>query len=55
MCVDLAPVRAFKKRVTLSDVKARPSLKDVALVRQSRLSVMPLKEAEFRELVEMGK
>jgi D-lactate dehydrogenase len=55
VCVDLAPVRAFKKRVPLSEVKARASLKDVALVRQSRLSVMPLKEAEFRELVEMGK
>jgi predicted RNA-binding protein with PUA-like domain len=55
VCVDLEPVRAFKKRVSLAEVKARPSLKDVALVRQSRLSVMPLKEAEFRELVEMGK
>jgi D-lactate dehydrogenase len=55
VCVDLEPVRAFKKRVSLAEVKARPSLKDVALVRQSRLSVMPLKEAEFRELLEMGK
>jgi predicted RNA-binding protein with PUA-like domain len=48
-------VRPFKKKVSLADVKARASLKDVALVRQSRLSVMPLKDAEFRELVEMGK
>lgn len=52
--VDLAPIETFKKPVTLEDVKADPLLEDVALVRQGRLSVMPLKAAEFDRIVEMG-
>jgi predicted RNA-binding protein with PUA-like domain len=54
VCVDLAPVKLFKKRVPLADVKARKSLQHIALVRQSRLSVMPLGEAEYGELLAMG-
>src|SRR5690606_1308282 len=52
--VDLAPVETFKKPVTLEDVKADPLLQDVALVRQGRLSVMPLKAEEFDRIVELG-
>jgi predicted RNA-binding protein with PUA-like domain len=54
VCVDLAPVKPFKKPVTLAEVKARKSLQNIALVRQSRLSVMPLGEAEYGEILEMG-
>lgn len=54
VCVDLTPVKAFKNRVELAAVKARKTLQNIALVRQSRLSVMPLGEAEYRELIEMG-
>ena len=54
VCVDLAPVKAFKNHVTLAEVKARKSLQNIALVRQSRLSVMPLGDAEYAELLEMG-
>lgn len=52
--VDLAPVETFKKPVTLEDVKADPFLQDIALVRQGRLSVMPLKAEEFDRIVELG-
>ncbi|PRD46190.1 EVE domain-containing protein [Sphingobacterium haloxyli] len=52
--VDLAPVEAFKTPVTLEMVKADPLLEDIALVRQGRLSVMPLKPAEFDRIVELG-
>ncbi len=54
VCVDLAPVKAFKTRVELSAIKARKTLQNLALVRQSRLSVMPLGDVEYRELLEMG-
>lgn len=54
VCVNLAPVKAFKNHVELSAVKARKTLQNIALVRQSRLSVMPLGELEYRELLEMG-
>ncbi|MFD2597739.1 EVE domain-containing protein [Sphingobacterium corticis] len=52
--VDLAPVETFQKPVTLEAIKADKMLEDVALVRQGRLSVMPLKQAEFDRIVEMG-
>jgi predicted RNA-binding protein with PUA-like domain len=52
--VDLAPVKPLLRPVTLREIKSRPPLKGIALVRQSRLSVMPLAESEFREIVKMG-
>lgn len=52
--VDLAPVQSFERPVTLEAIKADKMLEDVALVRQGRLSVMPLKQAEFDRIVEMG-
>lgn len=52
--VDLAPVETFKKPVTLEVIKADAFLQDVALVRQGRLSVMPLKPEEFDRIVELG-
>lgn len=52
--VDLAPVETFKTPVTLEMVKADPLLQDIALVRQGRLSVMPLKAEEFDRIVALG-
>jgi predicted RNA-binding protein with PUA-like domain len=52
--VDLVPVKALPKPVTLHEIKARPALKNIALVRQSRLSVMPLSESAFRLILKMG-
>jgi predicted RNA-binding protein with PUA-like domain len=52
--VDLAPYRALKKSVTLKDIKATPELQEVGLVRNPRLSVMPLSAAEFSKILEMG-
>ena len=45
--VELKPVKRLKKPVTLEQVKAEPRLRDVALLRCSRLSVQPLGKAEF--------
>jgi predicted RNA-binding protein with PUA-like domain len=52
--VDLAPVKPLHRPVTLREIKSHRPLKEIALVRQSRLSVMPLAQPEFREIVKMG-
>ena len=54
-CVDLAPVRAFTASVTLETIKATATLKNISLLKQSRLSVMPLTAAEFEIIVTLGK
>ncbi len=53
--VNLAPVSRLKNPVTLSEIKTDPSLADIALVRQSRLSVMSLGKTAFNRIVEMSK
>lgn len=52
--VDLVPVKALPKPVTLREIKAKPALKNIALVRQSRLSVMPLAAKDFATIVKMA-
>jgi predicted RNA-binding protein with PUA-like domain len=52
--VDLTPVRRLARPVTLHEIKATPRLKDIQLVRLSRLSVMPLTEKDFAAIVKMG-
>lgn len=52
--VDLVPVQSLNKPVSLAQVKAEESLKDISLVKQGRLSVMPLKATEFDKILEMG-
>ena len=52
--VDLAPVKPLAHAVTLREIKGNSKLKGIPLIRQSRLSVMPLAEPEFREIVRMS-
>lgn len=52
--VDLAPYRKLEKAVSLKDIKATPELQNIGLVRNPRLSVMPLEEAAFQKILEMG-
>jgi predicted RNA-binding protein with PUA-like domain len=54
VCVDLVPVKNINKPVTLATVKADAQLKDILLVRNSRLSVSPLTGVEFMRLLSMG-
>jgi predicted RNA-binding protein with PUA-like domain len=54
VAVDLAPVRKLKKSVTLEQIKADRALADIPLVRQSRLSVMPLTREEFARIEKLG-
>jgi predicted RNA-binding protein with PUA-like domain len=52
--VDVAPVRLLPEPVPLAAIKAEPRLADLALVRQSRLSVMPVEDAAWALICRMG-
>lgn len=52
--VDIKAIRPMVKPVTLADIKAEPKLAELALVRQSRLSVLPVKPAEWKIICAMG-
>jgi predicted RNA-binding protein with PUA-like domain len=53
-CVDLVPAKPLKKSVTLAAIKAAPALKDIALLKQSRLSVMPLTAGECAVILKLS-
>ncbi len=53
-CVDLKAVADLPKPVTLAAVKAEPKLKEMVLVRNSRLSVQPVGDAEWALVCKMG-
>ena len=52
--VELAPVKPLKTFVTLDALKADAVLKDIPLVKQSRLSVSPLTEPQFKRVLALG-
>ncbi len=53
-CVDLAPVKPLVKPVTLETIKTDKILKDMPLVKQSRLSVTPLTKAQYERLLTLA-
>jgi len=53
--VDLEPVETLKKPVPLDEIKKVKRLKNIALIKQSRLSVMPLTKEEFDVIVAKGR
>ncbi len=52
--VDVKATKKLKKPVTLYQIKENIKLKDVALLKQSRLSVMPIKKMEWNEIIKMS-
>ena len=52
--VDIGPVKKLARPVTLAEIKADAAFKDFALVRISRLSVMPVSDAEWNRLEKMA-
>jgi predicted RNA-binding protein with PUA-like domain len=52
--VDLVPVKPLKKPVPLETIKADPVLKQMALVRQTRLSVTPVTEEQFQQVLRLA-
>lgn len=53
--VDLKPVKSLKVPVTLDQIKSHPKLQEISLIKQSRLSVMPLTKPEFDTILKLGK
>ncbi len=54
VCVDMKAVGQMPRPVTLAAIKAEPDFADLALVRQSRLSVMPVSPEHWKKLCRMG-
>lgn len=52
--VDFKAIRPIKRPVTLAEIKAEPRLSHLALVRQSRLSVMPIDAPSWRLICKLG-
>jgi predicted RNA-binding protein with PUA-like domain len=54
VCVDMKAIRPMPRPVTLVEIKADPKLEELALVRQSRLSVMPVSKAHWDHICKLG-
>jgi len=54
VAVDMKTVRPLPQPVSLATIKADPAFADLALVRQSRLSVSPVSAAHWRRLIALG-
>jgi predicted RNA-binding protein with PUA-like domain len=54
VCVDMRALRPLPRPVALAQLKADPFFADLALLRQSRLSVCPVGEPHWRRILEMG-
>ncbi len=54
VAVNVKPVKALKNTVTLAAIKSNPELSKIGLVRQGRLSVVEITEAEFNEIIKMS-
>jgi len=55
IAVDIKPVKPLAVPVSLADIRANAKLTDLLLVRQSRLSVMPVSREHFDEIVKMSR
>ncbi|OGW15797.1 MAG: ubiquinol-cytochrome C reductase [Nitrospinae bacterium RIFCSPLOWO2_12_FULL_47_7] len=55
VAVNIKPVKTLNRPVSLDDIKNHPRLENISLIKQSRLSVMPLSAQEFKDILEMGR
>lgn len=54
-CVDVAPVLELTVPVSLAQIKQEPQLADMVVVRNSRLSVQPVRTEEFHRILHLGR
>jgi predicted RNA-binding protein with PUA-like domain len=54
-CVDLKPLKPLAAQITLDQIKSDPLLREMTLLKQSRLSVTPVTEAQAERLLKLGK
>ena len=52
--VNVKAIKKLKKPVSLAKIKLNNKLKNIALIKQSRLSVMPIKKVEWNEIIKMS-
>lgn len=55
IAVEISPLEKFAKTVSLEQIKAEKTLENIALIKQSRLSVMPLTKKEFDTILKLTK
>jgi predicted RNA-binding protein with PUA-like domain len=55
IAIEIKPLEKFAKPVTLDDIKANKNLENIALIKQSRLSVLPLTESDYRTVRDLSK
>jgi len=55
VAVEIAPVEALDRRVNLAEMKAEPALSDMAMLRQSRLSVSPVSSTEWTAIMKLAR
>ena len=53
-CVDLEKIKSLSYPVTLKEIKTEPFLAEISLIRQSRLSVMPMTAKEYERIITMS-
>ncbi len=54
IAVEFVPLEKFANPVTLDEIKSQKDLQNIALIKQSRLSVMPLTKKEFETILSMN-
>jgi predicted RNA-binding protein with PUA-like domain len=52
--IDIVPVKKFNRAVSLKEIKQHPELQDIGLIKQSRLSVMPVTDAQFDTILQLA-
>jgi predicted RNA-binding protein with PUA-like domain len=52
--IDIVPVKKLNKAVTLKEIKQHPELQDIGLIKQSRLSVMPVSDVQFDIIMQLA-
>ena len=54
VCVDIKLGKRFKKSISLAELKEHPILKNISLVKQSRLSVCPISEEDWSQIAKIS-
>ncbi len=54
LVVELKPQKAFKQPVSLKSLKEKPEFEQLSLIKQSRLSVCPIRPEEFKAILKLG-
>jgi predicted RNA-binding protein with PUA-like domain len=52
--IDIVPVKKLNRAVSLKEIKQHPELQDIGLIKQSRLSVMPVTDAQFDIIMQLA-